>query len=60
MHSISGCLSDQETLSDEQIHQLLSDAEERLGSLQGKGISRSIATEEALARRFDGGRRGIR
>lgn len=51
MHSVSGCLSDQEAVSDEQIQQLLRDAEGRLGSLQGEGISRSIATEEVPAQR---------
>jgi len=54
MHSVSGCLSDQEALSNEQIQQLLSEAEARLGSLQGKGSTLPFTPQEAMAHRYFG------
>jgi len=54
MHSVSGCLSDQEALSNEQIQQLLSEAEARLGGLQGEGSTLPLTPQEAMAHRYVG------
>lgn len=60
MLSVSGCLSDQEALSNEQIQQLLVDAEERLGSVRIKEPTLSRTSKEAQAHRSIGGKQGIR
>lgn len=60
MHSVSGCLSDEEALSNDQIHQLLLDAEERLGGVHTEEPTLPRTSKEALAQRSIGGKQGTR